>query len=67
LDIYTYFPALDLGFRLKGTGGGIDLDDRPDHNMVANMYLIIVQNGTQEIQIDMIADLGTQPAYDSGF
>jgi len=31
LDYYRfgYFPALDPGFRLKGMGGGIDLDARP--------------------------------------
>jgi hypothetical protein len=38
-------------------GSSVDLDRRPDHDMVANMHLIIIENGTQEIQIDMIADL----------
>jgi hypothetical protein len=48
LDHYRfgYFQALDTGFRLKEMGGGIDLDDRPDHDMVANMHIIIIQNGT---------------------
>ena len=59
LDHYRfgYFPALDTGFRLKVVGGGIDLDDRPDHDMIANMHLITIQNGTQDIQIDMITDI----------
>jgi hypothetical protein len=38
-------------------GGGVDLDCRCDHDMVADMYLIVVQNGTHPIQIDMIADV----------
>jgi hypothetical protein len=38
-------------------GGGIDLDDRPDHDMMANMHLITIQNGTQDIQKDMITDI----------
>ena len=59
LDHYRFghFPALDPGFCLKGMGGGIDLDARPDHDMVANMHLIVIQNGTREIHIDMIADM----------
>jgi len=43
--------------RLKEMSGGIDLDGRPDHDMVANMHLITVQDGAQEIQVDMIADI----------
>ena len=38
-------------------GGGIDLDGRPDHGMVANMHLTAIQDGTREIQKDMIADM----------
>ena len=60
---FGYFPALDPGFRLKSMGGGIDLDARPDHDMVADVHLITVQNGTQEIQIDMIADMNVLTVY----
>jgi len=38
-------------------GGRVDLDARPDHNMVANMHLITVENGTQDIQKDVIANM----------
>jgi hypothetical protein len=41
LDHYRlgFFPALDPSFRLKEVGGGIDLNARPNHDMVANMHL----------------------------
>ena len=45
-DRFGHFPALDTDFRLKVMGGGIDLDGRPDHDMMANMDLITIQNGT---------------------
>jgi hypothetical protein len=54
---FGYFPAPDPRFRLKEMGGGIDLDDRADRDLVANVQLIAVQNGTQDIQTDMIADM----------
>jgi len=38
-------------------GGSVDLDGRPDHDMMTNMHLITIQNGTQDIQKDMIADM----------
>jgi len=38
-------------------GGGIDLDGRPDHDMVADIHLITIQNGTQDVQKDTIADM----------
>jgi hypothetical protein len=43
--------------RLKVMGGGIDLHARPDHDMVANMHLITIKDGTLDIQIDIIADM----------
>ena len=45
------------GFSLKVMGGGVDLDGRPDHDMIANLHLITIQDGAQDIQIDMIADI----------
>jgi hypothetical protein len=56
-DRFGYFPALDPGFRLQVMGGGIDLHGRPDHDMVADMHRITIQNGTQDIEKDMIADV----------
>jgi hypothetical protein len=37
--------------------GGIDLDVGPDHDVVANMHLVAIQNGAQDIQKYMIADI----------
>jgi hypothetical protein len=51
------FPALNPAFHLKVMSGGIDLDGGPDHDMIADAHLIIVENGAHEIQIDMIADI----------
>lgn len=37
--------------------GSIDLDTGPHHDVVTNVHLVTVQNGTQDIQIDVIADV----------
>jgi hypothetical protein len=54
---FGYFPALDPGFHLKGMGGGVDLDDRPHRDRVANLHHTVVKNRAPEIQIDMVADM----------
>ena len=48
-DRFGYFLALDSGLRLKIMGGGIDLNGRSDHDMVANPHLIVIQNGAHVI------------------
>ena len=55
-DRFGYFQSQVPGLRLKLMGRGIDLDVRPDHDMIANIHLIAIQDGAQDIQIDMIAD-----------
>ena len=60
-DPFGYLPALDPSFRLKEMGGGIDLDDRPNQDVVANVHRIVVHNGTQGIHMDMVTDVDVLP------
>jgi len=56
-DRFGHFQAPDAGLRLKVMSGGIDMDSRPDHDMAANTHLITIQNDTQDIQKDSLADI----------
>jgi hypothetical protein len=38
-------------------GCGVDLDVRAEYDMVTNVHFITIQDGTQDIQKDVIADV----------
>jgi hypothetical protein len=61
-DVVLYHYSLGnlqapvAGFGLKEMGSSVDLDGRPDHDMVANKHLGAIQYGALDIQIAAITD-----------